>query len=47
MPVISTTNLPEAFGMAFLAEKQLLLENDDIAKNSEVWVEEWVKSFNY
>ncbi|MDC7235673.1 MAG: thiamine ABC transporter substrate binding subunit [Spirochaetales bacterium] len=43
MPAVGATQLPEAFDMAFISEKPLLLDKEEIAAGEKDWVQSWVE----
>ncbi|QEN08630.1 thiamine ABC transporter substrate-binding protein [Oceanispirochaeta crateris] len=43
MPAVTSTELPEAFDMAFYSENPLLLDKEEISKGEEEWVQSWVE----
>lgn len=47
MPVAATTNpLPDAFGKLVQPEKTLLLGSDEVAKNRQAWIDEWLTAMS-
>lgn len=44
MPALGSTELPEAFDMAFLSSTPLLLDTGEIAENEKEWVQSWVEN---
>ncbi len=43
MPAVGSTELPEAFDMAFISSHPLLLDKEEIAAHEETWVQDWVE----
>jgi thiamine transport system substrate-binding protein len=47
MPVATTTNpLPDAFGKLVQPKKTLLLGSDEVAKNRQAWIDEWLTAMS-
>ncbi|SFB26396.1 thiamine transport system substrate-binding protein [Rhizobium sp. NFR07] len=47
MPVAATTNpLPDAFGKLIQPKKTLLLGSDEVAKNRQAWIDEWLTAMS-
>lgn len=43
MPAVSSTELPEAFDMAFISANPLLLDKEEISAGEKEWVQSWVE----
>jgi thiamine transport system substrate-binding protein len=44
MPAVGSTELPEAFDMAFISSNPRLLDKEEIAAHGEEWVQDWVEN---
>ena len=44
MPSVGSTELPEAFDMAFISKKPLLLDKEEISAHGDEWVQDWVEN---